>query len=110
MIAARAHTIERLKEQICCNGDEGKHDSVYLPRLVAYCSKESHSCVEKAAKIALVKLRILEVKSYKNINNCHIIKTTKNFRLMMTVPYQPIHYKKLWKKMLQITWFHFLYQ
>ncbi|XP_026461475.1 tyrosine decarboxylase-like isoform X1 [Ctenocephalides felis] len=61
MIAARAHTIERLKEQICCNGDEGAHDSVHLPRLVAYCSQESHSCVEKAAKIALVKLRILEV-------------------------------------------------
>jgi tyrosine decarboxylase len=27
---------------------------------MAYCSKEAHSCVEKAAMISFVKLRILE--------------------------------------------------
>lgn len=36
--------------------DEG----VLLSKLMAYCSKEAHSCVEKGAMIAFVKLRILE--------------------------------------------------
>ena len=35
-------------------------DAVLLSKLTAYCSKEAHSCVEKAAMIAFVKLRILE--------------------------------------------------
>lgn len=43
------------------NEDETTHDSAYLPQLVAYCSRESHSCVEKAAMILLVKLKILDV-------------------------------------------------
>ena len=55
MLAARTHTIRILKEQ-----DPSMEDSSFLPRLVAYCSTESHSCVEKAAMICLVKLRVLE--------------------------------------------------
>ncbi|KAI1283058.1 Tyrosine decarboxylase [Halotydeus destructor] len=35
-------------------------DGVLLSKLMAYCSKESHSCVEKAAMIGFVKLRILD--------------------------------------------------
>lgn len=56
MIAARARAIEALK----CEDSEDRHESVYLPQLVAYASKEAHSCIEKAAKMALVKLRILD--------------------------------------------------
>ncbi|XP_046620420.1 tyrosine decarboxylase-like [Neodiprion virginianus] len=55
MLAARNQAIRILKEQ-----DPGTEDSAFLPRLVAYCSTESHSCVEKAAMISLVKLRVLE--------------------------------------------------
>lgn len=55
MLAARAQAIKELKKR---NPD--KEDSAFLPELVAYCSQESHSCVEKAAMICLVKLRILE--------------------------------------------------
>jgi aromatic-L-amino-acid decarboxylase len=55
MLAARAQAIKNLKEK---NPD--MEDSAFLPRLVAYCSQEAHSCVEKAAMICLVKLRILE--------------------------------------------------
>lgn len=55
MLAARAQAIKNLKKQ---NPD--MEDSAFLPRLVAYCSQEAHSCVEKAAMISLVKLRILE--------------------------------------------------
>ncbi|XP_070515214.1 aromatic-L-amino-acid decarboxylase isoform X1 [Cardiocondyla obscurior] len=55
MLAARNQAIKMLKEQ-----EPNKEDSAFLPRLVAYCSTESHSCVEKAAKISLVKLQVLE--------------------------------------------------
>ena len=57
MLAARAQAIKHLKK---IHGTPDEEDSVFLPKLVAYCSKEAHSCVEKAAMIALVKLRILE--------------------------------------------------
>ncbi|XP_011689659.1 PREDICTED: aromatic-L-amino-acid decarboxylase-like isoform X1 [Wasmannia auropunctata] len=55
MLAARTQAIKMLKER-----EPNKEDSAFLPRLVAYCSTESHSCVEKAAMISLVKLRVLE--------------------------------------------------
>ncbi|KAK0172445.1 hypothetical protein PV328_005761 [Microctonus aethiopoides] len=54
MLAARANAINILK-----NNNPETEDSVFLPRLVAYCSTESHSCVEKAAMICMVKLRVL---------------------------------------------------
>ncbi|XP_052127613.1 aromatic-L-amino-acid decarboxylase isoform X1 [Frankliniella occidentalis] len=55
MLAARAQAIKRLKLK-----EPGAEEGVLLGRLMAYCSKESHSCVEKAAMISFVKLRILE--------------------------------------------------
>ncbi|XP_022920893.1 aromatic-L-amino-acid decarboxylase-like [Onthophagus taurus] len=55
MLAARNVAINYLKKN-----NPHLDDSVFLPKLVAYCSKEAHSCVEKAAKILLVKLRVLE--------------------------------------------------
>ncbi|GBP59194.1 Tyrosine decarboxylase [Eumeta japonica] len=55
MLAARANGIKRLKHQFPML-DEGE----LLSRLIAYCSKEAHSCVEKAAMICFVKLRILQ--------------------------------------------------
>ncbi|XP_044753768.1 tyrosine decarboxylase-like isoform X2 [Coccinella septempunctata] len=55
MLAARNQAIKHLK-----NMNPDIEDSAFLPKLVGYCSRESHSCVEKAAKILLVKLRILD--------------------------------------------------
>nr|CAD7457811.1 unnamed protein product [Timema tahoe] len=55
MLAARNQAIQYLKKDV-----PDAEESSFLPRLVAYCSTESHSCVEKAAMISLVKLRILE--------------------------------------------------
>ena len=40
--------------------DESVEETTYLSKLMAYCSREAHSCVEKAAMIGFVKLRILE--------------------------------------------------
>ena len=48
--------IQRLKSKY---GDDVE-ETVLLSKLMAYCSKEAHSCVEKAAMISFVKLRILE--------------------------------------------------
>ncbi|RZF32474.1 hypothetical protein LSTR_LSTR011328 [Laodelphax striatellus] len=55
MLAARAQAIKRLKQQ-----HPFVEEGILLSKLMAYCSKEAHSCVEKAAMICFVKLRILE--------------------------------------------------
>lgn len=55
LLAARAQKVKELK-QLHPFVEEG----VLLSKLIAYCSKEAHSCVEKAAMIAFVKLRILD--------------------------------------------------
>jgi aromatic-L-amino-acid decarboxylase len=55
LLAARAQAIKKLKQQ-----HPFVEEGVLLSKLMAYCSKEAHSCVEKAAMISFVKLRILE--------------------------------------------------
>lgn len=59
LMTARDRAIKELKK-----GKEDVHESVFLPQLVAYSSKEAHSSVEKAAKMALIKLRILDTDSH----------------------------------------------
>jgi tyrosine decarboxylase len=56
MLSARRLAIQRFKKS---NGPE--EDGTILNKLVAYSSKLSHSCVEKAAMISLVKIKLLEV-------------------------------------------------
>ena len=66
MLAARAQAIARLKEP--CSSKSSNNlpahadldETAFLGKLMAYCSRESHSCVEKDAMICFVKLRILE--------------------------------------------------
>lgn len=55
LLAARAQAIKRLKQE-----HPFVEEGHLLSKLMAYCSKEAHSCVEKAAMISFVKLRILE--------------------------------------------------
>lgn len=55
MLAARAQAIKHLKQQ-----HPFVEEGHLLSKLMGYCSKEAHSCVEKAAMISFVKLRILE--------------------------------------------------
>nr|CAD7445948.1 unnamed protein product [Timema bartmani] len=55
MLAARYQAVKHLKRN-----NPMAEDSSFLPKLVAYCSTEAHSCVEKAANICLVRLHILE--------------------------------------------------
>uniref|UniRef100_A0A1B6E7B5 Tyrosine decarboxylase n=1 Tax=Clastoptera arizonana TaxID=38151 RepID=A0A1B6E7B5_9HEMI len=56
MLAARAAALNYLKDE----NETEEEAARFLPKLVAYCSKEAHSCVEKAAKICLVQLKVLE--------------------------------------------------
>lgn len=55
LMTARDKAIRELRK-----GREDQHESVFLPQLVAYSSAMAHSSVEKAAKMALIRLRILE--------------------------------------------------
>ncbi len=54
VMAARNACLARLK------GNSNEHESVFLPQLVCYSSREAHSSIEKAAKMALVKIRVLD--------------------------------------------------
>lgn len=55
LLAARFEIIKELR-----NRHPFVEEGVLLSKLIAYCSKEAHSSVEKACMIGLVKLRILE--------------------------------------------------
>ena len=57
MLAARAQAISRLKK---LSNFSHLDETALLGKLMAYCSRESHSCVEKDAMICFVKLRLLE--------------------------------------------------
>jgi len=52
LLAARANAVKTIKAQ---HGD--MEDTEILSKLVAYCSKEAHSCVEKDSMIGFVKIR-----------------------------------------------------
>lgn len=62
-LAARARAIELLRD----GAGEEIHDSAYLSELVVYSSKEAHSSVEKACKMALIRLRTLETDEFGNM-------------------------------------------
>lgn len=82
MLAARNQAIKYLKRN-----NPHKDDIFFLPRLVAYCSKEAHSCVEKAAMILLVKLRILEPDENGSLRGETLKKAMKEDEAMGLVPF-----------------------
>lgn len=59
LLAARLQAINLLKPEEKRNRLPCEEDGVYLPRLIAYCSREAHSSFEKAAKMAMITLRVL---------------------------------------------------
>ncbi|XP_075237540.1 tyrosine decarboxylase-like [Lycorma delicatula] len=58
MLAARYNALEALKKEFNVSEED---KATLLPKLVAYCSAEAHSSVEKAAMLNLVPIRILPV-------------------------------------------------
>jgi tyrosine decarboxylase len=69
MFAARARAIKKLK-----GTNYNIHDSVFLPMLVCYTSKEAHSSVEKAAMLNLVKMRVIEPDSHDSMRGAALEK------------------------------------
>ncbi|QQP54188.1 Uncharacterized protein FKW44_006940, partial [Caligus rogercresseyi] len=59
ILAARTQAIQKIKGKAPGSALHMEEHDI-LPKLMAYCSKEAHSCVEKGAMIAFVKLRILD--------------------------------------------------
>mgnify|MGYP000870913319 CR=1 FL=1 len=55
LLAARHWAMEKLRKRYPTTAD-----GILLSRLIGYCSKEAHSCVEKAAMIGFIRMRALE--------------------------------------------------
>ncbi|XP_055331887.1 tyrosine decarboxylase-like [Paramacrobiotus metropolitanus] len=82
MLAARQHTIRELKKQ-----HPFVEEGVLLSKLMAYCSKEAHSSVEKAAMIAFVKIRILETDDKYALRGNKLAKAIQEDRSMGLIPF-----------------------
>ncbi|XP_026841582.1 tyrosine decarboxylase isoform X2 [Drosophila persimilis] len=82
MLAARAQALKRLKAQ-----HPFVEEGHLLCKLMAYCSKEAHSCVEKAAMICFVKLRILEPDENASLRGQTIYEAMEEDELQGLVPF-----------------------
>lgn len=67
-LAARERTIKAMRG----DDQEDRHDSTYLPELVVYASKEAHSSIEKACKMALIQLRALDTDEFGNMQGATV--------------------------------------
>lgn len=56
LLVARYRAVKKLQ-----GDNQFLDESIFLPSLVAYTSREAHSSVQKAAKMAIIKLRVLPV-------------------------------------------------
>lgn len=55
LLAARHWAIDKLRKKY-----PNTPDGILLSKLIGYCSKEAHSCVEKAAMIGFIRMRALD--------------------------------------------------
>lgn len=63
LLAARHWAIERLRKKY----EPEVPDGMILSKLIGYCSKEAHSCVEKAAMIGLIRMRALDTDEHHSL-------------------------------------------
>lgn len=82
LLAARYSTIKALKQQ-----QPFVEEGALLSKLMAYCSKEAHSCVEKAAMIGFVKLRILDTDDCFRLRGSVLAKAIEEDRAAGYVPF-----------------------
>lgn len=82
LLSARSDILRRLK---------AKHpfveDGVLLSKLIMYTSKLAHSCVEKAAMIAMVKIRLLETDDKFSMRGIIVEKQMKEDRSNGLIPF-----------------------
>lgn len=82
MLAARAQALRRLKE-----GYEDGQEHLILSKLIAYCSKEAHSCVEKAAMICFVRMRILETDENASLRSKTVMEAIEEDQRAGNIPF-----------------------
>ncbi|XP_046631351.1 tyrosine decarboxylase-like [Daphnia pulicaria] len=82
LLAARAQKIKELKTL-----HPFVEEGVLLSKLVAYCSKEAHSCVEKAAMIAFTKLRILDPDENLSLRGTTLAQAIEEDRALGLIPF-----------------------
>lgn len=76
LLTARARAVKLLKER---NREHiNQHDSFFLPTMVAYTSEEAHSCVQKAAKVAIIRLRVLPTDANGSLRGDELAKAIKH--------------------------------
>lgn len=83
LITARDRAISELKDKSVGDIDE----SVFLSKLVVYASSLSPQSVEKAAKISLVKLRILDVDSHGRLDSAKLRKAIQTDKDLGLTPF-----------------------
>lgn len=82
MLAARAQALKRLKQQ-----HPFVEEGLLLSKLMAYCSKQAHSSVEKAAMISFVKMRILEPDENSSLRGKTLLMAMEEDERMGMIPF-----------------------
>ncbi|CAG2163038.1 unnamed protein product, partial [Oppiella nova] len=84
LLAARTEAILRIKAENCM---EELDDAEINSRLVAYCSDQAHSSVEKAGLIGLVKMRYIESDDKLSLRGDKLIEAIKHDRDRGLIPF-----------------------
>ncbi|XP_054162404.1 histidine decarboxylase-like [Oppia nitens] len=85
LLAARTEAILRIKAEADCI--EELDDAEINSRLVAYCSDQAHSSVEKAGLIGLVKMRYIESDDKLSLRGDKLIEAIKHDRDRGLIPF-----------------------
>ncbi|KAH7639596.1 histidine decarboxylase [Dermatophagoides farinae] len=84
LLAARTEMIRRIKEEF----DDDSLDDAYInSRLVAYCSDQAHSSVEKAGLIGLVKMHFIETDDDCSLRGDKLIDTIRHDKEDGLIPF-----------------------
>ncbi|KAG1691512.1 Tyrosine decarboxylase [Nymphon striatum] len=81
-LAAKTSKVKELEEQGLI-----EHDGNILHKLTAYCSKEAHSCIEKAAVLACVQLRFLETDDDYSVTSDTLMKAIQKDKSEGFIPF-----------------------
>ena len=85
LLAARTEAILRIREEADCM--EELDDAEINSRLVAYCSDQAHSSVEKAGLIGLVKMRYIESDDKLSLRGDKLLDAIKHDRDRGLIPF-----------------------
>ncbi|XP_017460789.1 PREDICTED: histidine decarboxylase-like, partial [Rhagoletis zephyria] len=85
LLAARTEMIRRVKDEL---EDYASLEDAYInSRLVAYCSDQAHSSVEKAGLIGLVKMRYIESDEHYSLRGDRLVEVIREDRAQGLIPF-----------------------